>query len=95
LGVLQSSIFLSGVKGVFDPEAQKEAAIGDDCIIEIREIKLNRGVDYSGNIFKADFIKKKYQVSLQGKIVELYNENKLGIDVKCDTAQKDRIVIVQ
>jgi hypothetical protein len=56
---------------------------------------LNRGVDYSGNIFKADFIKKKYQVSLQGKIVELYNENKLGIDVKCDTAQKDRIVIVQ
>ena len=95
IGVLQSSIFLSGVKGVFDPEAQKEAAIGDDCIIEIREIKLNRGVDYSGNIFKADFIKKKYQVSLQGKIVELYNENKLGIDVKCATAQKDRIVIVQ
>jgi hypothetical protein len=95
LGVLQSSIFLSGVKGVFDPEAQKEAVIGDDCIIEIQEIILNRGVDYLGNIFKADFTKKKYQVSLQVKIVELYNENKLGIDVKCATAQKDRIVIVQ
>lgn len=95
IGVLQSSLFLSGVKGLFDPEAQKEAAIGNDCIIEIGEIILNKGVDYSGNIFKANYTLKKYQVSLQGKIDELYNEYKLGIDVKCDTAQEDRIVIVQ
>lgn len=95
VGVLKSSLFLSGVKGEYDPEAQKEAVIESDCVIEIGEIIFNNGIDYSGNVFKANYTLKKYQVSLQGKIEELSNVNKMEIEVKCDKTQKDRVVIVK
>jgi len=94
IGALQSSLFLSGVKGEYDPEAQKEVIIGHDGVIEIGEIIFNNGIDYSGNVFKANYTMKKYQLSVQGKIDELSNLNKLGIEVKCDKTQKDRVIIV-
>jgi hypothetical protein len=93
-GVLKSSLFLSGIKGEFDPEAQKEAILGSDGVIVIEEIIFNNGIDYSGSIFKANYTLKKYQISRQGKIDELSKLDKLGIEVKCDKTQKDRVVLV-
>ncbi len=95
VGVLQSSLFLSGVKGEYDPEAQKEAVIGSDCLIEIGEIIFKSGIDYSGTIFKANYSLKKYQVSLQGNIDVLSTVNRMEIDVKCDKTQKDRVILVK
>jgi hypothetical protein len=94
VGVLKSSLFLSGVKGEYDPEAQKEAILGSDGVIVIGEIIFNNGIDYSGSIFKANYTLKKYQMSRQGKIDELSKLDKLGIEVKCDKTQKDRVVLV-
>jgi hypothetical protein len=94
LGKLQDTLFLSGVKGEYDPEAQKDGVIGSDGLIEISEIIMNQGIDYSGRLFKADYLLKKYQVNPQGKIVEIYNLSKLGVDVKCEKTQKDRVVLI-
>jgi hypothetical protein len=93
-GGQKSSLFLSGVKGEYEPEAQKEAILGNDGVIVIDEIILNNGIDYSGSVFKANYTLKKYQLSLQGKINELSQLGKEGIEVKCDKTQRDRVVII-
>jgi hypothetical protein len=91
--VLKGSLFLSGIKGEFDPEAQKEAVIRDDGVIEVVEIIFYKGIDYSGKIFKANYSKKEYQISINGEINEISNINKYEVSVICDETQKDRVIL--
>lgn len=93
-GHLQDSLFLSGVKGEFDPEAQKESVIGVNGTIEVCEVIMNHGIEYSGNVFRADYVTITYRINPNGKITELSRTNRTGVKVKCDKNQKDRVVLV-
>jgi hypothetical protein len=74
-GELKTTLFLAGAKGLVDSEAEKEAIIGSDGVIQTMEI-IPKDMSSTISTFKADYILKKYQITSSGKLKEIFSDKK-------------------
>jgi hypothetical protein len=90
-GAIVDQLFITGIKGEYEPLEQKQSIISADSI-KIETIVVKNKVDYEGNPFSVKLIRQNYFMNALGKIV-LNKDERIDALAVCDKTNNDRIEI--